>query len=211
MAQGQHRPTRPGCPRLGRPVHPTPVRHLLPGPLGAHRWPQPAGGLHDIPPDRTGAGDNLYVKCKRGDLVVWSMRITHSGNGMLLKDPKARFPLPNEQRYYSADEERPATATGSRSSPISGPTTPTPSATRSTSRRGSTWSRPGASARTNRRSLNKPRLRACQSVTCRRRSCTTPRLDRTRNGSHSPIPSRARQPQSGPRPVSSRRQAGVSW
>ena len=61
-------------------------------------------GSHDIPPDRTGAGDNLYVKCKPGDLVVWSMRITHSGNGMLLKDPKARFPLPNEQRYYSADE-----------------------------------------------------------------------------------------------------------
>ena len=32
------------------------------------------------------------------------MRISHSGNGMLLKDPSAPFPLPNEQDSIPADE-----------------------------------------------------------------------------------------------------------
>ena len=36
------------------------------------------------------------------------MRITHSGNGMLLKDPKAPFPRPNEHNCFSPDEVAPA-------------------------------------------------------------------------------------------------------
>jgi hypothetical protein len=39
---------------------------------------------------------------------VWSMRISHSGNGMLLKDPEAPYPLPNEQDRFSPDEVAPA-------------------------------------------------------------------------------------------------------
>ena len=42
-------------------------------------------------------GENRYVKVKPGDLAVWSMRITHSGNGMLLKRPFKQVPLPTEQ------------------------------------------------------------------------------------------------------------------
>lgn len=59
-------------------------------------------GSHDIP--NTTDGENLYVKTKPGDLAVWSMRITHSGNGMLLKDPEAAYPLPNEHEKHSPDE-----------------------------------------------------------------------------------------------------------
>lgn len=42
-------------------------------------------------------GPNRYVKVKPGDLAVWSMRISHSGNGMLLRWPFKQLPLPNEQ------------------------------------------------------------------------------------------------------------------
>jgi hypothetical protein len=59
-------------------------------------------GSHDIPNNVD--GDCLYVKTKPGDLAVWSMRITHSGNGMLLKDPEAPFPLPAEQDQFDPSE-----------------------------------------------------------------------------------------------------------
>ena len=59
-------------------------------------------GSHNL--RNTTEGENLYVKTKPGDLAVWSMRITHSGNGMLLKDPDAPFPLPNEHDNFSPDE-----------------------------------------------------------------------------------------------------------
>ena len=59
-------------------------------------------GSHEM--RNTTEGQNFYVKTKPGDLAVWSMRITHSGNGMLLKDPAAPFPLPSEQDQFSPDE-----------------------------------------------------------------------------------------------------------
>lgn len=59
-------------------------------------------GSHEM--RNTTEGQNFYVKTKPGDLAVWSMRITHSGNGMLLKDPAAPFPLPNEHDQFSPDE-----------------------------------------------------------------------------------------------------------
>jgi hypothetical protein len=62
-------------------------------------------GSHNIPD--TTSGENLYVKTTPGDLAVWSMRITHSGNGMLLKDPSAPFPLPDQQDSIPADAVAP--------------------------------------------------------------------------------------------------------
>ena len=59
-------------------------------------------GSHDL--RNTTEGENLYVKTTPGDLAVWSMRITHSGNGMLLKDPDAPYPLPNEHDAFSPDQ-----------------------------------------------------------------------------------------------------------
>jgi hypothetical protein len=42
-------------------------------------------------------GKNMYVRTRVGDVAVWSMRITHSGNGALLKWPmRQRFPEPNQ-------------------------------------------------------------------------------------------------------------------
>jgi hypothetical protein len=63
-------------------------------------------GSHDIPNLKD--GETLYVKTRPGDLAVWSMRITHSGNGMLLKDPEAPFPEPTEHDKFSPDEVAPA-------------------------------------------------------------------------------------------------------
>jgi hypothetical protein len=59
-------------------------------------------GSHDLP--NTTAGENLYVKTIPGDLAVWSMRITHSGNGMLLKDPGAPYPLPTEHDKFAPED-----------------------------------------------------------------------------------------------------------
>ncbi|HEX4191151.1 MAG TPA: hypothetical protein VHZ06_09165 [Marmoricola sp.] len=52
-------------------------------------------GSHDIVDFRSGA--LRYVKVKPGDLAVWSMRITHSGNGMLLRWPFKQVPGPKQQ------------------------------------------------------------------------------------------------------------------
>lgn len=59
-------------------------------------------GSHDI--RNTSEGEVLYVKTTPGDLAVWSMRITHSGNGMLLKDPDAPYPLPSEHDRFAPEE-----------------------------------------------------------------------------------------------------------
>ena len=59
-------------------------------------------GSHDL--CNTTEGEVQYAKTKPGDLAVWSMRITHSGNGMLLKDPEAPFPMPNEHDRFKPDE-----------------------------------------------------------------------------------------------------------
>lgn len=59
-------------------------------------------GSHDIA--NLTDGENVYVKVRPGDLAVWSMRITHSGNGMLLKDPQAPFPLPTEHDRYAPED-----------------------------------------------------------------------------------------------------------
>jgi hypothetical protein len=39
-------------------------------------------------------GKNVYVRTRVGDVAVWSMRITHSGNGVLLKFPRWVYPEP---------------------------------------------------------------------------------------------------------------------
>lgn len=59
-------------------------------------------GSHDVKNNAT--GECVYVQTTPGDLAVWSMRITHSGNGMLLKDPNAPFPLPTEQDKFAPEE-----------------------------------------------------------------------------------------------------------
>jgi len=52
-------------------------------------------------------GECLYMQTVPGDLAVWSMRITHSGNGMLLKDPEAAFPTPSQQKDFAPEEVAP--------------------------------------------------------------------------------------------------------
>lgn len=41
-------------------------------------------------------GKNVYVRTRVGDVAVWSLRTTHSGNGVLLKFPKSASPEPSE-------------------------------------------------------------------------------------------------------------------
>jgi hypothetical protein len=41
-------------------------------------------------------GENVYVRTRVGDVAVWSMRTTHSGNGVLLKFPRWVHPEPKE-------------------------------------------------------------------------------------------------------------------
>jgi len=51
-------------------------------------------GSHDIVD--LARGKCLYIRTTPGDLAVWNMRITHSGNGAILKDPNAPAPTPGE-------------------------------------------------------------------------------------------------------------------
>jgi hypothetical protein len=44
-------------------------------------------------------GKNVYVRTGVGDVGVWSLRITHSGNGTLLRFPWWKFPAPGERRF----------------------------------------------------------------------------------------------------------------
>ncbi|GGB25627.1 hypothetical protein GCM10011492_14680 [Flexivirga endophytica] len=62
-------------------------------------------GAHDI--CDLSSGQTLYLKNSPRDLLVWSMRMTHSGAGTLLKDPTARFPEPHEWNAFPADEIAP--------------------------------------------------------------------------------------------------------
>jgi hypothetical protein len=41
-------------------------------------------------------GKNIYVRTRVGDVAVWSMRTTHSGNGVLLKFPRWVYPEPSQ-------------------------------------------------------------------------------------------------------------------
>jgi hypothetical protein len=41
-------------------------------------------------------GENVYVRTRVGDVAVWSMRTTHSGNGVLLKFPRWVYPEPKD-------------------------------------------------------------------------------------------------------------------
>jgi hypothetical protein len=41
-------------------------------------------------------GENVYVRTRVGDVAVWSMRTTHSGNGVLLKFPRWVHPEPKD-------------------------------------------------------------------------------------------------------------------
>lgn len=45
-------------------------------------------------------GENKYVRTRVGDVAVWSLRTTHSGNGTLLRFPKSKAPLPHEHDKY---------------------------------------------------------------------------------------------------------------
>ena len=45
------------------------------------------------------AGKNVYVRTGLGDVGVWSLRITHSGNGTLLRFPWWVYPEPGVQRF----------------------------------------------------------------------------------------------------------------
>jgi hypothetical protein len=42
-------------------------------------------------------GPIRYIKVRPGDLAIWNMRITHSGNGMLLRWPFKQVPGPAQQ------------------------------------------------------------------------------------------------------------------
>jgi hypothetical protein len=48
-------------------------------------------------PDLT-VGKNVYVRTRPGDVAVWSLRTTHSGNATLLRFPKSYAPLPHWHR-----------------------------------------------------------------------------------------------------------------
>jgi hypothetical protein len=41
-------------------------------------------------------GKNVYVRTRVGDVAVWSLRTTHSGNGVQLKFPRSASPEPSE-------------------------------------------------------------------------------------------------------------------
>ena len=45
-------------------------------------------------------GNNVYVRTRVGDVAVWSLRTTHSGNGTLLRFPKWYAPLPSKAGGY---------------------------------------------------------------------------------------------------------------
>jgi hypothetical protein len=50
-------------------------------------------------PDLT-VGKNIYVRTRPGDVAVWSLRTTHSGNGTLLRFPKTYAPLPHQHDKF---------------------------------------------------------------------------------------------------------------
>jgi len=46
-------------------------------------------------------GKNVYVKTRVGDVGVWSLRTTHSGNGTLVRWPREVHPEPNDGKQYA--------------------------------------------------------------------------------------------------------------
>jgi hypothetical protein len=53
---------------------------------------------HNTP--KLNVGKNIYVRTRVGDVAVWSLRTTHSGNGTLLKFPKSVAPLPHQHDKF---------------------------------------------------------------------------------------------------------------
>ncbi|TDU83355.1 hypothetical protein EV138_5819 [Kribbella voronezhensis] len=45
-------------------------------------------------------GKNVYVRTRPGDVAVWSLRTTHSGNATLLRFPKSYAPLPHQHDKF---------------------------------------------------------------------------------------------------------------
>ncbi|KYH45619.1 hypothetical protein [Branchiibius sp. NY16-3462-2] len=62
-------------------------------------------GAHDI--CDLSSGKTTYVRSRPTDLLVWSMRMTHSGAGTLLKDPDRPDPEPKEWDSFSEEEVAP--------------------------------------------------------------------------------------------------------
>ena len=52
-------------------------------------------------------GTTTYVRSRPTDLLVWSMRMTHSGAGTLLTDPSRPDPEPEEWNAFSDEEVAP--------------------------------------------------------------------------------------------------------
>ncbi|MEO1057340.1 MAG: hypothetical protein AAFY28_10545 [Actinomycetota bacterium] len=82
--------------------------------LQDHRWH--TGGLNlraasHMTTDLS-AGRCRYVRSGLGDLVVWSLRTTHSGNGMLLRMPWGVHPPPHRQRSIPGWAAAPSPAGG---------------------------------------------------------------------------------------------------
>jgi hypothetical protein len=46
-------------------------------------------------------GKNLYVRTRVGDVGVWSLRTTHSGNAMLLRFPRSVHPKPHAMEKWA--------------------------------------------------------------------------------------------------------------
>jgi hypothetical protein len=46
-------------------------------------------------------GKNIHVKTRVGDVGVWSLRTTHSGNGTLVRWPREVHPEPNDEKQYA--------------------------------------------------------------------------------------------------------------
>lgn len=67
-------------------------------------------GSHNVLP--LSEGENVYVKSGVGDVGVWSMRITHSGNGELLKDGSTTDP--NDDAKGRVDPSKLAPRDGDR-------------------------------------------------------------------------------------------------
>jgi hypothetical protein len=52
-------------------------------------------------------GKCTYMRSVPGELAVWNMRITHSGNGVILKDPEADCPPPGQVDKIPMEDRAP--------------------------------------------------------------------------------------------------------
>ncbi len=132
-------------------------------------------GSHDIP--ATSSGETLYVKTRPGDLAVWSMRITHSGNGDAPQGPGSAVPGPLEHGPVLApDEVAPSRRRPDRRlRPPRGKRQPRQALRRLPQDADLHRQRLAQAARTTTTSGRRPRRRGLRScATCRPRSWTTP-------------------------------------